>query len=109
MLEQAEQLGPRRRPRVGKGDPFGGGPVEGGGASERRGGALGFQPFIAEQQHGLRQAQRGEVRADRRGEDRIGKGDRIVVEAASLGPEQHAGALGPRSPPPQLGAPRVQD
>ena len=42
MLEQAEQLGPRRRPRVGKGDALGGGPVELGGASERGRGALVF-------------------------------------------------------------------
>ena len=57
-------------------------------------GAFGFQPFIAEQQHGLGQAERGEIRADRRGEDRVGERDGVVVEAASLGPEQNAGALG---------------
>ena len=52
--------------------------------------------------HGLRQTQRGEVRIDGRGDDRIGKSDDIVVEAATLRPEQDAGALGPQPPLSQL-------
>ena len=62
MVEQAEQLRSRRWPGVGIGDAFDGGSVERGNASERRVGAFGFQPFIAEQEHGLRQAQRGKAR-----------------------------------------------
>ena len=53
--------------------PFRDRPVAFGGAAERRRGALRLQPFIAEQQHGLRQAERGEIRIDRRGQDGVGK------------------------------------
>ena len=89
-----EQLLARRGPRVGEDDAFGERPVELGDAAERRRGARALQPFIAEQQHGLRQAERGELRIDRRGDDGVGERDDVVVEAAPLGAEQHTGQLG---------------
>src|SRR3546814_3635722 len=53
-----------------------------------------LEPLVTEQEHGLRQAERGAFGVDGRGQDRIGESDGVVVEAAPLRPEQNARALG---------------
>ena len=51
-----------------------------------------LEPFIAGQEHGLRQIERGKTRVDRKGNDPVGKRDLLVLESITLAPKQDAGA-----------------
>ena len=65
-------------------------------------------PFVADDQHRLRQVERGEGRIDRQRDDAVGKRDLVVLEPVALAPEHHADALAgrdlrrhQRAPPPR--------
>ena len=50
-----------------------------------------LEPFIADQQHRLRQVERGKARIDREGDDAVGERDLLVLQAVALAAEQDAG------------------
>ena len=50
-----------------------------------------LEPLIADQQHRLRQVERGEARVDRKGDDPVGERDLLVLESVALTAEQDAG------------------
>src|SRR5262245_30706769 len=77
VLEQCDQLGASRGPCAGEIEPFRRGPIAFGGAAERWFGYSSLQPFIADEQNGLWQAQGSERRVDRRGYDGVGERDQI--------------------------------
>ena len=55
-----------------------------------------LEPFVADQQHRLRQVQRGKTRIDRKGDDPVGERDLLVLQAVALPAEQDADpAAGP--------------
>ena len=49
-----------------------------------------LEPFVADQQHRLRQIQRRESGIDRKGDDAIGQRDLLVLQAVTLAPEEDA-------------------
>ena len=49
-----------------------------------------LEPLVAAQQHRLRQVERGVSRVRRKGDDRVGDRDFVVVEAGALRAEQNA-------------------
>ena len=49
-----------------------------------------LEPFIADQQHRLRQVERGKAGIDREGDDAVGKRDFLVLQAVALAAEQDA-------------------
>ena len=49
-----------------------------------------LEPFIADQQHRLRQIERGEAGIDREGDDAVGERDLLVLQAIALAAEQYA-------------------
>ena len=49
-----------------------------------------LEPFIADQQHRLRQVERGEAGIDRKGDDAVGERDLLVLQAVALAAEQDA-------------------
>ena len=57
-------------------------------ASRRR-----LEPFIADQQHRLRQVERGEGRIERHAQHRVGERDVLVHKPGALRPEQDAAGL----------------
>ena len=53
-------------------------------------------PLVADDQHRLRQVERGEGRIDRQRDDTVGERDFVVLEPVALAPEHHADALAGR-------------
>jgi hypothetical protein len=49
-----------------------------------------LEPLIADQQHRLRQIERGEAGIDRKGDDPVGERDLLVLQAVTLAAEQDA-------------------
>ena len=101
MLEEAEQLLPGGRRRAA-------GPqarlqrlLVGGHAAQRAAAGL-LHPFVADQQDGLRQVERGEGGVDRGHHDGVGIGHLLGFQAVALGPEQDAAALALRDAPAHL-------
>ena len=59
-----------------------------------------LEPFVADQQHRLRQVERGKAGIDREGDDPVGERDLLVLQAVALAAEQDAGpAAGCRHAP----------
>ena len=50
-----------------------------------------LEPFIADQQHGLGEVERGKARIDREGDDAVGEPDLLVGQPPALPAEQDAG------------------
>ena len=50
-----------------------------------------LEPLVADQQHRLRQVERGKTRVDREGDDPVGERDLLVLQAVALPAEQDAG------------------
>ena len=57
---------------------------------ERAAGRL-LEPLIADQEHRLRQVERGKTRIDRKGDDPVGKRDLLVLKSVPLAAKQDAG------------------
>ena len=51
-----------------------------------------LEPFIAHQQHRLRQIERGKTRVDRKGDDAVGERDLVVLQPGALPAEHDAGS-----------------
>ena len=49
-----------------------------------------LEPFIADQEHRLRQIERGKARIDRKGDDAVGERHLLVLQAVALAAEQDA-------------------
>ena len=49
-----------------------------------------LEPFVADQEHRLRQVQRGKTRVDREGDDPVGERHLLVLQAVALAAEQDA-------------------
>ena len=49
-----------------------------------------LEPFVADQQHRLRQVERGEARIDRKGDDPVGQRHLLILQAVALAAEQDA-------------------
>ena len=49
-----------------------------------------LEPFIADQQHRLRQVERGKTGIDRKGDDAVGERDLLVLQPVALAAEQDA-------------------
>ena len=73
------------------------------GRAEPDRGRLPLVPFIADQQHRLRDVERGEGRIDRRADDAVGEHHLVIVEAPALATEQDAEALALANPRPHVG------
>ena len=65
------------------------------GGRRRRVAVRGLEPFVADQQHRLREIERGIGGIGGKGEDRVGERHLVVVEPGALRPEQHAALLVP--------------
>jgi len=65
-----------------------------------RGRAL--EPFVADQQHGLGEVERGKTRIDREGDDPVGEPDLLVGQAPALAAEQDAAPAAARDVPGDL-------
>ncbi len=61
-----------------------------------------LEPFIADQQHGLGEVERGEARIDREGDDAVGEPDLLVGQAPALPAEQDTGFAPGRDVPGDL-------
>ena len=55
-----------------------------------------LEPFVADDQHRLREIERGEGRIDRQRDDRVGEPDLVVLEPPALAPEQQRDVLAGR-------------
>src|SRR5439155_25807882 len=55
-----------------------------------------LEPFIAGQEHRLRQIERGKARIDRKGDDAVGERDLLVLQPVALAAEQDAGTASAR-------------
>ena len=55
-----------------------------------------LEPFIGDDQHRLREIERGEGRIDRQRDDAVGQRDLVVLEPVALAPEHHADRLAGR-------------